>query len=510
MRNISFLKILTMVYAVLFMVGCASNQKSVYDDDFFDKWRQMAEESKGYSPSPKEHLVDVTDIFSTLEEESEAIVDRPLPQNKVTLKFREVDIRVILRVLAKAADMNIIMSNNVRGSMSLNIIETPWDQAFQGITRTHGLSYAWENEILRVMSIDDMQNDIQIERVRNERMATFAEARRLDSLHTSVVRVRYANASDLKDSLENFLTKDDQGHPRGSVAVDQHSNALIIQAIANDTERMLRLLQNLDQPRSQVLLKAHIVETTKDTARDLGVQWGGRYRSGIISRGDERFYVGTPGPPGLSDPAWEIDDPTGLGFRFPADLGGGTGGTLGLMYGVVDGSILELQLSVLQSEGKLNILSSPSITTLDNQMAFTENGERVPYVARDSDGDPEVKFEDAVLRLEITPNIIDQEQLKLGVRVKKDEVDTSRSVQGNPFIIKKQTETNLVVSDGETIVISGLTRERNALGQDGVPGLKDIPGLGAFFRRDYRGQFMEEVLIFITPHILPHRPMSSR
>jgi type IV pilus assembly protein PilQ len=114
-----------------------------------------------------------------------------------------------------------------------------------------------------------------------------------------------------------------------------------------------------------------------------------------------------------------------------------------------------------------------------------------------------------VLRLEITPNIIDDQQLKLAIKVKKDEVDLSRTVMGNPFIIKKQTETNLVVANGETIVISGLSRERSTLGEDGVPGLKDIPGLGHLFRRDSRGQIMEDVLIFITPTILPYRPVTE-
>lgn len=493
----SMSKIVAAVLTAFLLAGCAHNQKDVHDDKFFETWRQKAEDSRGFSPPPKEHLVEVTDIFTTMEEEEREVKpEKPLPTNRVTLKLKDVDVRVVMRALARAAEKDIIMSSNVRGMVSVNIQNMPWDQAFLGVMRTHGLTHVWEGDIIRVMSVEDMRNDIEIEKVQNERMSTYAEARKLDPLQTSVVRVRYAGAEGLKENLERFLTRDDQGDPRGSVVVDQHNNALIIQAIANDTERILRLLQNLDQPRSQVLLKAHIVETTKDTARDLGMQWGGRYRSGVIARGNERFYLGQTNE--------------GFNLDFPADLEDGTGASLDLMYGVLGGNILEVQLTALQSEGKLNILSSPSITTLDNQMAFTENGERVPYVTRDDEGDPEVKFEDAVLRLEITPNIIDEEQLKLGVKVKKDEVDTSRAVQGNPFIIKKQTETNLVVSDRETVVISGLTRERNSISQDGIPGIKDVPGLGALFRRDYRGQLMEEVLIFITPHILPYRPVSSR
>ncbi len=475
--------------------GCAPHKTSP-DESFFEKWHELAEESKGYSPSPQEAQVEVTDIFTTLDlEEKKPDPPKPLPVNPVSLKMRDVDVRIVLRALATAADKNIIMSENVRGTMSLSISNSPWNQAFMSVMTTQGLTYSWEGDIIRVKSVQDMRRDIEIEDVRNQRTAALAEARRLEPLQTSVVRVIYSKAELLKNNLERFLTKDNGRESRGSVDVDEHNNALIIQAIAEDTQRMLRLLKSLDQPRPQVLLKAHIVETTQDTARDLGVLWGGFYESGRLGGGTSsgRFYVG--------------EDSSIL---FPANLGAGQGATLDLMFGRLGGNILELQLTALQSEGKLNILSSPSITTLDNQMAFTENGEKVPYVSRDRDGNPEVKFEDAVLRLEITPNIIDSQQLRLAVSVKKDEVDTSREVMGNPFIIKKHTETNLVVVDGETIVISGLTRERNTLSKDGVPGLKDIPGLGALFRRDYRGQLMEEVLIFITPQILPHKPPAGR
>ena len=148
----------------------------------------------------------------------------------------------------------------------------------------------------------------------------------------------------------------------------------------------------------------------------------------------------------------------------------------------------------------LNIISSPSITTIDNQKAFAESGERVPYVSTAATAGgvtQDVKFVDAVLRLEITPHVIDGENLKMKIIVKKDEVDTSRSVLGNPFIIKKQTETTLIVRNGETVVISGLTRQRTSENINGVPGLKDVPVLGWFFKG--------EVMIFITPHILPSR-----
>ena len=198
----------------------------------------------------------------------------------------------------------------------------------------------------------------------------------------------------------------------------------------------------------------------------------------------------------------------GLGVNFPATgMSAAASASLGLLFGTIGGNILDLQLSALQKENKLNILSSPSITTLDNQEAYTENGDDVPYVAINAvagGGTTQtVSFAKAVLRLQITPHVIDGRNLIMKILVQKDEVDTSRAVQGNPFIIKKQTKTTLIVQDGETIVISGLSKQTTTKNVAGVPGLKDIPGLGWLFKGQGDDDQLQEVLIFLTPKILP-------
>jgi type IV pilus assembly protein PilQ len=184
----------------------------------------------------------------------------------------------------------------------------------------------------------------------------------------------------------------------------------------------------------------------------------------------------------------------------------GGAGSLGLMFGTIGRNILELQLNALQQDGKLNILSTPSITTMDNQMAYTENGQRVPYVTQQVSGGivtNTVTFEDVVLRLEITPHVIDGQNLKMKVVVKKNEINPALNVLGNPGFFKKETMTNLIVKDGETIVISGLTKQTAQDGDSGIPGLKDVPVLGWLFKSQSKSDTMEEVLIFITPTILP-------
>ena len=296
--------------------------------------------------------------------------------------------------------------------------------------------------------------------------------------------------------------------------MDEHSHGLILNAIRNDLEKMIPIIEQIDKPTHQILIKANIVETTKNTARNLGIQWGGWYNTGNL-------YVtpgGTASTTGAATPVYGSPGLSGYGFgvNFPASSAAmsaaGGAGSLGLMFGTIGGNILELQLNALQQDGKLNILSTPSITTMDNQMAYAENGERVPYVTQQISGTTvtnTVTFEDVVLRLEITPHVIDGQNLKMKVVVKKNEINTARNVLGNPGIFKKETSTNLIVKDGETIVISGLTKQTVQDAESGLPGLKDVPILGWLFKSQSKSDTMEEVLIFITPTILPLQTAAS-
>ena len=194
----------------------------------------------------------------------------------------------------------------------------------------------------------------------------------------------------------------------------------------------------------------------------------------------------------------------GYGVNFPAAaMSGAASGSLGLIFGTIGENILEVQLNALQKDGKLNILSSPSITTLDNQMAFTENGDIVPFVTTETSGHPPgpSNWKKAKFRLEITPHVIDGKNIKMTILVKKTKW-TPAMCRAIPYIIKKQTETNLIVQDGETIVISGLTKQKKHDGTNGIPWLKEIPVLGWLFKGEGKSESMEEVLIFITPNIM--------
>lgn len=256
------------------------------------------------------------------------------------------------------------------------------------------------------------------------------------------------------------------------------------------------------------------MEATKETARELGMQWGGIWRSGSFDNGNHAWIdsgaSGTQGQDPITDglTGTHGSGPGGAPFGLDySDVVSNDMGSLGFLFSKVGGGVLEVQLNLMEKGDSINILSSPFITTLDDKMAYTGNSEKVPYVSTSNMGNREVKFEDTVLHLEMMPNVIDDDNLKLKVLTKEDEVDTSRSVDGDPFIIKKQTETTLIMHNGETVVISDLTKEKGTDINANVPGLKDVSDGKYVFDHESKGKMMGGVLILVTPKVLPVREL---
>jgi type IV pilus assembly protein PilQ len=531
--------LLSIIVLTMFFFGCAETQKPVKKPDIFSQWQTKADESQGHSPPPRAKQPEVPKTVKSPPKEEVAVKpEKRLPTQKVSLRMHNADIVVVLRALARSVGQNILINDKVKGMVNVDVEAIPWDQAFLGILRLQGLSYAWEGDILRVMAVEDMENELKImetrlknSTIRDKEKALALEARQIEPLLVTVVPVDYANAGKLQEQLKEYLSKDEKGVARGSILVDEHTNSLVFNAIRDDIDKLVPLVRRLDKPTPQILIQSNIIQTTKDTAFRLGIQWGGFYNaSGSAAGGGAHVTPGgtggtlTPildafGNPtgqftnsytpltGLSDFSSILTNPTGIGgqgyaVNLPVDVMTQGGSALGLMFGRVGGNILDMQLSALERDGKLNILSSPSITTLDNQMAFTENGEKIPYVSTSGLAGTQVQFQDAVLRLEITPHVISDDVLKMKIVVKNDQVDPTRTVLGNPYIIKKQTDTTLICRDGETIVISGLTKITTQDIDKGVPGLKDAPLFKWFFSSVDDTKKMEDVLIFITPHIL--------
>ncbi|MEH0018480.1 MAG: type IV pilus secretin PilQ [Desulfobacter sp.] len=545
------------VMMILCLAGCNTLEKRVGKQDRFEKWRILAENSKGNTPTPKTYELPAAPVQAPAQDPPAVAAPVPsapekqpaLPDMPVSMQMHDVPVSVLLRTLARIADVNVMINDTVTGKAKINISKLPWDKAFVGVLKTHGLTYQWADGILRVITVEDLNREIALMEARQKcekskkqhsiaMMAIQKETEKLDPLITKIVKIDYTDLKPLRDNLEKYLlsskkdieltkggsdsddTDTDTPEIRGAILMDESSNALVIHATASDIKRIIPIIEELDRPSEQILIECHIVEANSDVAKELGVQWGGL---GLHTTSDKNTWLGGP----FTDPDTSLfvssDDATddapagspiihlpniGTGINFPSsdDAGseGWNGMSLGIMHQNIGNYLLYAQLTALEQEGQLNILSNPSITTMDHRKAIIESGKEVPFQTIEDD-EVKIEFKKAVIKLEVTPHVINNEVVRLDILTHKDELDWTHTVAGNPTIITKNAETRVNLFDGQTTVIGGLTKEKILESETGVPYLKDLPGIGRLFRSNADGTDMEELLIFITPHILKER-----
>ena len=495
-----------LLLACVAMAGCvgpdaAKDQKTAAKAPFFERWEKAAANA-ALAPGGASLAGVPVGETTTLELHGPDVLPSAAERQLPTQIVRDLsvapgtDVTVVLRMLARLGDQDILIGQNVKGPISLHLTSIPWDQGFRGVLAAAGLTYQWEGEILRVMTLDDMKHDLEMQKLEHEQRTVLAEQQKIDPLGMKVVKIKYASVTELAKSLQDLLSRTfaaERPVIRGSVTVAEESNTLIIHAINDDMDKMMALVERLDRPKPQVLIQASIVEANQNTARELGIQWGLSY-SGI--EGD-KVYAVAPG--------------TGAGgtyaANFPATLKDNAGmsiGFLGAEFG--GGALLEMQLSALQEDGQIRILSNPSITTLDNETAHIESGEERAYRKTTGTGnelDVSIAWKKAVLKLEVTPHVIDRDHLKMEITATKDSFDETKPESTGEFPVNtKNAKTTVLIRNGETTVIGGLTQETEVEREFGIPVLKDIPLLGYLFRGSQKSSEFDETLIFITPQIL--------
>lgn len=488
--------------------SCTFEKPTAVDDATYRAWKEVAEGSPMNVP-PAPDFPPMLDFHGDEVAALESSVPDPLPQIAVKnmVMSREMDVGVLLRALADAADLNIILSNNVSGPIRVSLRrETRWDQLFTAITEGHGLHYKLQNDLLRVYAVEDIQREIAMQQALEEQLQAAEKRKRAEPMIMSMVRVRYADLENLANSvqatMQSIVAVQDQtaegatSNNEGStfmVKADTDSGQLIMHGIPSDIARANRLIQSLDQPTHQILIEASIVQANNEVARQLGVQWGvfDTSGSGSVTTGI------TPRADGFNSNFPAEFDPLGSGFIYGASRVRGS-------------QILQAQLSALQRDGRLNIVSRPSITTLDQLTATIESGEERPFATAAGTGIAavsQIEFKKATLRLEVTPHVIDNNWVKLDLNTTKDDFDDTRSIiiDGNiqvPILTRSAT-TSLYLANGQTTVIGGLSSETESLQEEGIPFLKSVPGVGAMFRNQSGRNGFTDTLIFITPHILP-------
>jgi len=552
-----------LLVAALLVPGCARKPEK---DAFTEHWEARAQKSQGYSPTVRPRRIELEKAAVTSKtQKAETKPQRQLPKQSVTLRMYDTDLTVVIRAMARAAGQNVVMSSSIPGAgakdakpmlVNVNVVNAPWDETFKSILASNNLVYDYEGDIIRVMTLNDMAQQSKLREEENKRISEKQKQKTLDPFVTYRVEINYSELGDLQKTIGSLCgmkntasmqqtsiatqlldgkslptditrvntvaTKDPNAAPSTdtrqpgqlicTVVADAHSNSLIIQGPPDDAEKVVHLIEKLDQPRPQIRIKAYIVQTSHEVAQALGVQWGGKYSGnnfaltpGTTSAADSTGTTAIPifggaqtgGGYGINNPASLTADPTGLSQA---------GTALNFIFGKIGQNALEAQLTALATDNKAKILSTPTITTMENLPAFVENGKDVPYVSTSQNG-TNVQWAKATLKLEILPHVVDGTNLRMKISVKDDQVDMSNTVDGNPLIYKRETQSNLVVEDGDTIIISGLTRDEISNGENGVPYLRNLPLLGWAFKSKSSDVKREDMLIFIIPTILKEKPI---
>jgi type IV pilus assembly protein PilQ len=404
---------------------------------------------------------------------------------KISLDFQNADINDILRLIAEVSGFNIIAGGDVQGTVTTRMVDVPWDQALDVILKINGLAQEREGNIIRVAPIARFINERQ-ETLRARQTDTQAEP-----TVTQLVPISYADATELKSSLEKLLSG------RGSIFIDGRTNTMIVTDTRRNLDDVLTLVQTLDRQTPQVMIEARIVEASRDFSRELGVRFGGQYAAVT-----DRTFPNRVGVRGAATDGNFLVD-------LPAAVGAGSGGAIAFALAGAN-SILNVELSALEASGRGKIISNPRVATLDNTEAVIQSGVRIPYDTTSAEG-TKTEFIDASLVLKVTPHVTPDGFINMKINVTNNQPNTAiTSASGQPSITTREANTAMLVRDGDTVVIGGLYRRNITMRRAGLPWVSQMPVLGWLFRNDIEEDVNEELLIFITPRIVRQPDMSHR
>jgi type IV pilus assembly protein PilQ len=404
----------------------------------------------------------------------------------VSLDFQDANIVAIIRLLGEVGGYNIVIHPDVQGKISMRLLNVPWHQALDIILTTFNLKKIVEDNVIRIVTIEAFQKEKEaLAKIRD----VFGKA---EDIETKIFVVNYANVEEVKKSVENAKILS----PRGSIGIDKRTRSLIVNDTLSGLARVEQLIASLDKPTQQVLIEARIVEMNTDFARDLGVQWGFQWRDDDM----HPFAIGSamPPPPGGRSPGI-INLPVQVSPLLP-----GTTGAITLGYlNAAQTFGLDLRLSAAESVGKARLVSSPKIMTIENEKAEIIHGTEIPVVTPGTaEMPPTVTYRLAALHLIVTPSVMPDETVSLIINIKNDVPDFARPIEGNIPIHRREAKNEVLVRNGETVVIGGILKTGEHEGEDRVPGLHRIPILGWFFKRELKTTETQELLIFITPRIV--------
>ncbi|HEY3490994.1 MAG TPA: type IV pilus secretin PilQ [Candidatus Deferrimicrobiaceae bacterium] len=421
---------------------------------------------------------------------------------RISMDFKDADLQNVFRILAEVSNLNIVTTDDVKGKVTLRLVNVPWDQALDLVLQSKALGASMEGNILRVAPLVTLRAE---EKSRLENLKENEKLKAQLESETETIPVNYGKAGDLQDKVKGMLSEG------GKVQIDDRTNMLIVRDLRKNIDDVKALLGQLDTPIPQVLIEARIVEVDTSFAKDIGVQWGGSWNS----QGSTKIGIGgfqdtsgapVPGQPlNNTTPYTSATLPT-FAINLPAAVGAGAGG--GINFGILRDNIrLDLSLSALESAGKLKIVSSPKVVTIDNKEALIEQGTQIPYSTVSASG-TQTQFIDATLSLKVTPHITPEGSVIMKLEAKNDS-QGELGIDGKPAINKKKATTEVLVKDGDTAVIGGILQVSRNESTSGVPWFSRIPMIGWMFKRETGSARNRELLIFVTPRVMKGEPSQA-
>ncbi|HEX5359731.1 MAG TPA: type IV pilus secretin PilQ [Fluviicoccus sp.] len=429
---------------------------------------------------------------------------------KLSLNFQDIEVRSVLQLIADFTSLNLVASDTVSGRITLRLQNVPWDQALDLILKTKGLDKRTVGNVMLVAPADEIAARERLE------LESQAQTEQIAPLRTEYIQVNYAKASDLQSLITSGTAGAGSSQAsqstsllsgRGSVSVDSRTNMLVIQDTAKKIEEVRDLVAKLDVPIKQVMIEARIVLADSSFAKELGVQWGVAHDN---FRANKRLMAAGSRTTLGELREVEIDTTTGQrkydltqGEDLAVDLGVVKAGASSLALGIMDSDniVLDLELSALQSDGHGEVIATPRVLTADKQKARVATGKQIPYQEKTSSGATSVKFVNAELSLEVTPSITPDGRVNMELLVNNDSLGEVLSY-GAVTINTNRVTTNVLVDDGQTVVLGGIFKESTNKGVTKTPVLGDIPYLGRLFRQDVKRNDKVELLIFVTPRLM--------
>ena len=391
------------------------------------------------------------------------------------------DLRTVLRAISEFSGRNIVLGNNARGTVRIQLKNVAWQDALKAVLRANGLDYVEDGSVIRV----DDASKLNAEKV--ERETANARTLELVPLETRIVKLNYANASELTGPLASSLSK------RGSVQVEKRTNSLIITDLPTNLDAVSQMALQLDSQTPQIEITAKLVDVDATAIQSIGVVWNHGFQN-------SQFVKDNSNIPVYLKPATSTTGNEQLGSGVNTGIASPAGRiTVGLFQKWGD---LEAQLQVLASMNKANIISNPRITTVDNREAKIVVGQKIPLIVQDVAGNPVSQLQTVGIQLKVTPHLTSEKKIIMDLHPEVSDLASGATVQGGLIINTSEADTRVMVDDGQTAVIGGLIRTNETLVHFGVPILKDIPLVGLLFSTKSTSKQNRELIIFVTPKLV--------